>query len=151
MGQKKYPVDHLPTGSPLSPILSYFAFYEVWNAIARLARERGLILTVYIDDVTVSGTHVRAKDIWEIKRLIHACGLRYHKEKAYVDRPSEITGVIVTASTLRTPNRQHRKLHLARRALIAAPDESEQAKRLRMVVKGLSQQSAQIQAGAPQT
>jgi hypothetical protein len=140
---------HLPTGSPLSPILSYFAFYDLWNEVAKFARERDLILSVYIDDVTLSGVHVRAKDVWEIKRLIHACGLRYHKEKIYIDGLPEITGVVVKSNALRAPHRQHQKLHLARRALLRTSDESEEAHRLRMVVKGLSQQAAQIEAQLP--
>ena len=47
---------HLPTGSPLSPILAYFAHHDIWEAVSQVARSNGLTLTIYIDDVTVSGS-----------------------------------------------------------------------------------------------
>jgi hypothetical protein len=37
---------HLPTGSPLSPIAAYFAYYDLWHRIAELCRERGYAFTV---------------------------------------------------------------------------------------------------------
>ncbi len=44
---------HLPTGSPLSPILSYFAHLDVWTAVANICTANDCTLTVYIDDVKV--------------------------------------------------------------------------------------------------
>ncbi len=35
---------------PLSPILAFFAHYDVWEAVAAICREHGYTLTVYIDD-----------------------------------------------------------------------------------------------------
>jgi retron-type reverse transcriptase len=71
---------HLPTGSPLSPILAYFTFYDLWEHVAQLCKNYGYILTVYIDDVTISGENLSAAALWEVKRAIHRAGLRYHKE-----------------------------------------------------------------------
>lgn len=99
----------LPTGSPLSPILAYFAFYDMWAEIEVFCRERGYVMTVYIDDVTVSGEKVPEGDLWRIKRIIHRFGLRYHKEKSFIDCPAEITGVVVKDGRLLAPNRQHFK------------------------------------------
>jgi len=107
----------LATGSPLSPIMSYFAYYDLWAKIAGFCQERGYVLTVYIDDVTVSGTRVPRADLWQIKRMIHGHGLRYHKEKSFVDSPAEITGAIVKNGQIVAPHRQHLKRHLARKAL----------------------------------
>jgi hypothetical protein len=108
---------YLPTGSPLSPILAFFAHYDVWETIWRICRREGYTLTVYIDDVTISGMALSPAAIWEIKRSIHGAGLRYHKEKRYIDRPAEITGVIVDSGTLLPPNRQLKKLTQTRAAL----------------------------------
>lgn len=93
---------HLPTGSPLSPIMSYYAHYDVWAKVAAIAATHGCVLTVYMDDVTISGDRVRTSVLWQVKQAIHAAGLRYHKEKTYIDRPAEITGVIVDGTTLRS-------------------------------------------------
>ena len=107
--------ENLATGSPLSPILAYYAHVDVWEEVARLAAAHDCKLSIYIDDVTISGCHVPGTLIWEIKRVIYASGLRYHKEKRAVDRPCEVTGVVLRAGRLCVPNRQHRKLRLARR------------------------------------
>lgn len=137
---------HLPTGSPLSPILSFFAHYDVWEEVGTFCRERGYALTIYIDDCTISGVKVPRSDIWQIKRIIHRGGLRYHKEKSFVDRPAEITGVIVREGRVTPPHRQFRKLKQAGDALIGAKAEDSEA--LRSRVLGLAGQIAQIRTVA---
>src|SRR3546814_4905394 len=85
---------HLPTGSPLSPILAYYSYHDMWAEIAAFCTAKGYTLTVYVDDVTISGAKVPVADVWHVRRMIHRTGLRYHKLKHYVDRPAEITGVV---------------------------------------------------------
>lgn len=114
--------DHLATGSPLSPILAYYAHIDVWEEVTRLAQMHDCKLSIYIDDVTVSGRHVPTALLWEIKQAIHGSGLRYHKEKRAVDRPCEVTGVVLSAGRLFVPNRQHQKLRNAKRQKDRKPD-----------------------------
>jgi hypothetical protein len=114
---------HLPTGSPLSPIMAHYAYWDVWNAIAAITANHELIVTVYVDDVTLSGAHVPTHAVWEVKQVLHAAGLRYHKEKKFIDRPSDVTGVISFAGELLTPNRQHLKIREAKAKLGASRDE----------------------------
>jgi retron-type reverse transcriptase len=134
---------HLPTGSPLSPIMAYFAYYDVWEALAKICRNHRYRLTVYIDDVTISAMKMTPGVIWKIKTVIHGAGLRYHKEKRFVDTPAEITGVIVDQHGLTTPNRQHKKLYFAKKSLLAAKGEVN-TEHGRLQVNGLKAQIAQI-------
>lgn len=99
---------HLPTGSPLSPIMAYYAYYDMWNRIADICNRNGCTLSVYIDDVTVSGENVRASTLWEIKKLIHGAGLIYHKEKAFFGGVAEVTGAVIFGDALVVPNRHLR-------------------------------------------
>lgn len=55
---------HLPTGSPLSPILAFFTYHDVWGRIAELCAAKGHTLTVYVDDITISGVRVSDADVW---------------------------------------------------------------------------------------
>ncbi|WP_407874886.1 reverse transcriptase family protein [Qipengyuania nanhaisediminis] len=118
---------HLPTGSPLSPIMAYFAFYDLWQEIAEFCDERGHTFTVYIDDVTVSGERVSKGDMWRIRKMIHRRGLTAHKAKTYVDSPAEITGVIARGGELVAPFRQHHKKFMAKDLLDKAPIEEREA------------------------
>lgn len=140
--------EHLPTGSPLSPIMAFFAHYDMWNEIAAICRREGLTLTVYVDDVTVSGDRVPDSLVWEIRQAIHRTGLRYHKEKAFYDRPAEVTGVFVTGTNISVPHRQFKKLRLALAAAKAAG--SRQTKRAQEKLDGLKGQLSQIRRVAAQ-
>ncbi len=133
---------HLPTGGPLSPILAYYAHYDVWENIAQITRLHKYTLSVYVDDVTISGPHVRASVLWEIKQAIHRSGLRYHKEKTFIDRPAEITGVIVAGDRLVIPQRQHLKLHATKIEMMKP--ENDGSKIIAGRLTGLRGQMSQI-------
>ena len=45
---------HLPTGSCLSPLLSYFVHGRMFAEIEQLCTNRGTVMTLYIDDMTFS-------------------------------------------------------------------------------------------------
>ena len=85
----------LATGSTVSPILSFYAFYDMWLKIANLAHGANCKLTVYMDDVTISGDSIPESLMWQIRQQLHNRGLKYHKERHYQHGIAEITGVIV--------------------------------------------------------
>lgn len=133
---------HLPTGSPLSPIMAYYAHQDIWSDAAALARKNGCKITIYIDDVTISGDHVPISLVWQIKQIMHRGGLRYHKEKRAVDRRAEITGVIVRDGRLLVPNRQKAKLRNARNQARSLPHNP----RIAGKIAGLEGQREQIRS-----
>lgn len=135
---------HLPTGSPLSPIMAYFAYFDLWARIAAFCKERGYTFTVYIDDVTISGARVPKSDVWQVQKMIYGVGLRYHKEKTFADQHAEITGVILRDGKLVAPFRQHKKMYEAR-ALLAEAGESDRQALLGRVA-GITGQIRQIAA-----
>jgi hypothetical protein len=139
---------HLPTGSPLSPIVAYFAHFDMWEDIAAVCATQGLVLTVYVDDCTISGDRVTDHDMWLIKQAIHRTGLRYHKEKAYFQECAEITGTIVRDGKIMVPNRQFRKLKAAKQALYTVQDTARTE--LENQISGLQGQIRQVaEAGLP--
>ena len=143
--------DHLATGSPASPILAYYAHIDVWEKVALLAKAAGCNLSIYIDDMTVSGVHVPQKLIWAVKMAIYGGGLRYHKEKRSIDRACEVTGVIIASGELRAPNRQYWKVLEAKKAKDRHQDPQDRAKILGTLA-GLTGQLKQIAStnSAPQ-
>lgn len=136
--------EHLATGSTVSPILSFFAFYDMWLAIAQIAKEAGCVLTVYMDDVTLSGDSVPERVVWAVRQQIHSRGLHYHKERRYTGGLGEVTGTVVREGRLLLPNRQRKKAHETRLKLEEATDPVVAAQ-LASVLHGLNQQRRQIE------
>jgi len=46
---------HLPTGGNASPLLSFWAYKPMFDALAQLAELNGCVFTVYVDDMTMTG------------------------------------------------------------------------------------------------
>ncbi|MBW4092463.1 MAG: RNA-directed DNA polymerase [Proteobacteria bacterium] len=135
---------HLATGSTVSPILSFFAFYDMWLAIAQIAKEAGCLLSVYMDDIAVSGDIVPDRVIWQIKQQVHSRDLIAHKERRYTGGIGEVTGALIKDGKLQVPNRQLKKTYKTRMALAATNDPAEIV-RLSSVLRGLNQQRTQIE------
>jgi len=106
----------LPQGSPSSPILSYWAYSEMWDAIFVIADRAGNIFTLYIDDLTISGQVILKNTVWEIQKQIHKHGLsiKVKKTRWIANKPANVTGAVVACEGLRLPNRQHLKLSQAK-------------------------------------
>jgi hypothetical protein len=102
----------LPQGSPCSPILSYFINMNMWQEIAATVKRSGNTISVYADDITISGEIVRKNLILEIKTILKKNGYltKSEKEKCTINSATEITGVIVRNDQLFLPNRQLEKL-----------------------------------------
>ncbi len=110
----------LPQGSPCSPILAYLCYIDMWEEIECLVSEAGCALSVYADDLTISGEKVPEKMIWGIKQILKKHGHRYHagKERKKWHKPAEVTGVIVRGDgLLLVPNRQHQAIAKIRKKL----------------------------------
>lgn len=135
---------HLAIGSTVSPILSFFAFYDMWDNIAKIARGANCNLTVYMDDVTISGDTVPESIIWAIRSQVHGRGLRYHKERHYTKGLGEVTGALIKDGKIAVPNRQLKKTHEVRMKIASTMDINE-IRRLTAVLRGLTQQRKQME------
>lgn len=150
LGQLLTADGHLATGSTVSPIMSFFAFYDMWLAIAEIAKDAGCGLTVYMDDITISCDSVPGTVIWAIKQEIHRRGLIHHKERRYTGGIGEVTGGIVRDGKVVVPNRQRKKAHDIRMQLATATDPAETL-RLISVLRGLDTQRRQMEGACKLT
>ncbi len=134
----------LATGSTVSPILSFYAFHDMWLAIADLAHRANCSLTVYMDDVTISGDSVPESLMWQIRQQVHKRGLKYHKERHYHHGIAEITGVIVRDEKTVLPNRQRKKVHDLRKVL-RETQTLEEALAIQRRIFGMKTQQKQVE------
>ena len=139
--------DRLPTGSPSSPLIAYFAYVDMWDEINEIVENANCKLSLYIDDVTISGQSISEKLIWEVKKKIYSNGLSVNesKQKYYSGKqPRQVTGVILTSTgELKVPNRQHLKMHKTRK-LIKRASSPKIKEQLTQKLKGLESQANQI-------
>lgn len=118
---------HLATGSPASPLVSFWACHEVFDSIDRRVRARGGEFTLYIDDMALTGKGIGDTDAEVVKRLLHGAGLRVKASKTKVfraDRPKLITGRAGRNGVSRAPNKQHKKMREAQALLDANPNDA---------------------------
>ena len=104
--------NHLPTGSPVSPILSFFAHKLLFDKIADLASQNELIFTLYIDDMCLSGDLASRKILFDVRHVIASNDLKSHKCRFFRSGvPRVVTGVALTSRGPRLPHRRRRKIH----------------------------------------
>ncbi|MGV6840544.1 MAG: reverse transcriptase family protein [Planktomarina sp.] len=138
----------LPQGSPCSPILAYFAYIDMWTEIEAITNAADCKLSVYADDLTISGKVVPEHSIWEIKQCLYRHGHSYaaEKERAHINKPVKITGVILTPSGLTVRNQQRKQLHDVQQELQKAKHPKVQQK-LAAQMRGRFAQFQQVMAG----
>jgi len=103
--------DFLPTGSSSSPIIAYYAFRNMFDEIASFARQSDLVLTCYVDDLTLTGAASLGDTIKSLQQIIGRYGLRSHKVKMFAAGKAKIiTGVVVEGSSVKLPNKRHKAI-----------------------------------------
>ncbi len=132
--------DRLPTGSPSSDIVAHYAYYDLWADVSQLVEDAGCTLTLYMDDLVISGDAVFDKLIWEVKKRIYATGLRYHKERHYRKGRAVVTGVAIRDGSIAATHQRHLNHYNWRKE--AAGCEDEDARKL--IVQKLQGVGSQI-------
>lgn len=137
----------LPQGSPCSPILAYLSYVDMWDEIEGHVSGADCTLSVYADDLTISGDVVRKSTVWDIKKCLVRHGHRHaqDKERSCRGTPAEITGVILHHKGVSAPHRQHQRAHEIRGDIRRASPEA--LTKLRRQLSGRMAQMAQIHAG----
>ncbi|MBL1263879.1 reverse transcriptase family protein [Methylomicrobium sp. RS1] len=101
---------HLPTGSCISPILSFLANQQLFDSIKIICEKEKCKLTLYVDDITISGENASPALLTLIAMEIFKHGYGYHKIKIYKDQPAIITGLVVYNKKVCLPHERAKKI-----------------------------------------
>ena len=102
---------HLATGSPVSPILSYYAYKNMFDEIAEFSRNLDLSFSVYVDDMCLSGQNATRKNLFKVRAIVARHGLKSHKCHFFpAGVPRIVTGATLTMNGLKLPHRRHLKI-----------------------------------------
>lgn len=124
----------LPTGSPASPIISFLAYRPMFDELHALATSMGLTMTVYVDDVVVSGPGLASHFIQPAQAIIGKYGLCAHKfSTTCAGLPIVVTGLQQTADGESAPPKRFRKI----RALETELRRTTNLKHKVVLLKGL--------------
>lgn len=135
----------LPAGSPASPSLAFWAYQDMWDEIEQLVRADNCQLSVYVDDITISGNPIPGLLVHAVKeRLLHH-GHRFKaaKEAARTGVPVVVTGVVIKDKTLLMPNEQQRKRYLLRTEIDSLPEGLEKDRKIASLI-GRNETETQI-------
>lgn len=102
---------HVPTGSPASMLLAFYAHKQAFDAQYLRATKEGHTFTLYVDDITLSGESVNLRALCSVTKTLRSSGLKCHKTRLFEkDMPKAVTGAIIVESGLRLPNRRHLRI-----------------------------------------
>lgn len=121
----------LPTGSPLSPLLSIYANKPMFDALAKLANENELKFTCYVDDLTFSGAKIPVSIGKRVASILKSHGhtMAIDKTRFFAKGVAKhITGVVVHNGKVAVPFGRFRKARNIERAAMSTPDYAEKIK-----------------------
>lgn len=134
----------LPTGSPSSPIMSYYAHINMWESINQIVKKVDCAFSLWVDDITISGNEIPEQTKIQVKKAIKNNGLSYHKEKHYKKNSiKEVTGIIIAKGKLKSPNRHHLARKNLKQKILNQTDPDIKCSLIRSL-KGLEVQMSKV-------
>lgn len=138
--------NHLITGAPTSPIMSYLVNYRMFDEMQKVANDNGAVMTVYIDDVTFSAAnHISRWFKNRILSIVRKYGyiVSRSKVKTYTkDYPKVITGVVIDSRGNMVVKNSMRKRILDEYKYLRTHSDDEES---RFRLKGLLSAARQIE------
>lgn len=104
---------HIPTGSPVSMSLAFFANINMFNELDCFAKNRGCKMTVFVDDLTFTGKAINANFLLHVEKIVAKNNLKLKKSKTNLfqeNSPKFITGVVVKNNQIEPEYNQLKKL-----------------------------------------
>ncbi|MHC1710907.1 MAG: reverse transcriptase family protein [Solidesulfovibrio sp.] len=107
----------MPTGSCLSPILSFWVNKNMFDELYHFANMNNMIMTLYIDDIIFSGKNITRQLMYEIDCIVKKHRYTPHKKKLYgKDQAKIVTGLAIVEGRLAIPHKRRAKMRILLRA-----------------------------------
>lgn len=119
---------YIPTGSPVSMNLAFFANFNMFNELHSFATNRGCKMTVFVDDLTFTGKAINTNFLSHIEKIIVKHHLKIKSEKTQLfheNSPKFITGIVVKNNKIEPEYDQLRKLRVDEYKYKNQPDNNQ--------------------------
>ncbi|HEX8467844.1 MAG TPA: reverse transcriptase family protein [Allosphingosinicella sp.] len=101
----------MPFGSPVSPVLTTHVHRAVFDEIFGLCRARELRMSLWVDDLTISGTFVTGQLLEQVRSVIRRHGFQTHKIQFKTGaRTVDVTGVPIRGKRIDAPRALHKRI-----------------------------------------
>lgn len=116
----------MPFGSPLSPVLTTLVHRRMFDDIYQLCQAQNLRMSLWVDDLVISGPFVTGQLLCEVRAIIAKHGLRTHKVRFKTGaRTVNITGVPIRRKQVHAPRKLHLRIEEGYDALRRASNDVE--------------------------
>ncbi|ARR53186.1 hypothetical protein HY78_06885 [Rhizorhabdus wittichii DC-6] len=108
----------MPFGSPVSPVLTTQVHRTMFDEIHAICEANRLHMSLWVDDLTISGVFVRGAIAEEIRAVIRRHGFQTHKVAfRNAHRPVVVTGVPIKNKRVVAPRSLHKRVQAGYQAL----------------------------------
>jgi hypothetical protein len=141
----------MPFGSPVSPVLTTLVHRPMFDRIYEVCGVRALAMSLWVDDLTLSGVEITGETITEVRQVIRDGGFQTHKiEHLTTARPIDITGVPIAAGRVLAPLALHRRIQDGFTALRAAVTDTDRASIIDKLLSALGTYRYHLGASTPE-
>lgn len=138
----------LPTGSPISPTLSYFACAPIFHWMNEFAVANGLVFTLYVDDMFFSGAAASRNLSKLVLNHLASRGFQGHKVAHFrAGQVRVITGAAISKNGVSIPFKRQARTRLYERAF-AATSDPQAAQILGKALLGQYREGERLQRGS---
>lgn len=124
---------YVPTGSPISQILCFLSNKPIFDKLERLSKHNGIMMSIYVDDLTFSGKVIPHTFINDVRKIIGRKGYKTHKIKVYSkNEVKNVTGSVINPSgKIEVQNKTKKVMRELRKELnIASKKGDDEEKKL---------------------
>lgn len=143
--------DKLPFGSPVSPVLSTLVHRRMFDAIYALCQADGLLMSLWVDDLTISGPLIRGELLDDIRSIVRQNGLRSHKIRFLTGgRPVTITGVPIEGKRVVASRDLHQRIQDGYVGILACKTDADRMHYIDLLLSVLGTYRYQVGVSTPE-
>jgi hypothetical protein len=141
----------MPFGSPISPVLTTHVHRGMFDAIYAICQTNGLKMSLWVDDLTISGQVINGNLIEQIRAAIRKSGFQTHKIRFRSgSRPVVVTGVPIEGPRVAAPRSLHQRIQQGYADLRTSKSDSEQAQIMDRLLSALGTYRYHLGASSPE-
>jgi RNA-directed DNA polymerase len=118
----------LATGSPVSPILAFWANRNLFATLSKRADEQSLTTSIYVDDITISSPRLPLKLAAQVEGIVQKHGHRLSISKTRrfgIGTPKRVTGVVLYNGEMKVPHARFFKARALAKAIGNSSDDAQ--------------------------